>query len=643
MAFNGQSQENFLLEELFTSGFHNKLQPDEVPVGAAIIQSFNMTIDDDGKWMTRPGTKYLGTLADPTYITGACTSSSRLRRRDGVEIPVIAHGTTTRYLNPDQNRDPLNPEHVGTPDWVLFETGFTNMAPFGFAANDISTNNLNTLIFCNARENYRIWVGAIDVLSSWTSTTMTTASSTGVASGLFAASGTIIVSNKNKQRQFTYSGITASTFTGVSPDPNTGFGDGELFVGDEGITQLPTQYSGAPKGNVLMCTNNARVLVANVLNATSNEPGGGQVYGSKVEDPTDFTFSTPRQPGDGFIVSYSQGGGTVTGLSQKENVNYIFKPETIQTMSFSTDGNDFVIQQPLTSYDERTSADEGAVSALAVFRSENTIVFVTPTNVVNTVNRIQNIDYVQTLPISDAIKDTVDTAVFDSQTAGIGYRGRMFISCKSSNQTDFNDMVLVYNLRYHSWEAPYFGLSIASWFVYNQNLYGCMATSPDVIQMMTGTTDYMSTTSVGSPIDCQLTLGFRNFGSKDKQKEFDQYYIEGLMQQSGTVNFAITYDDGNTVRTGTLTGTEQGFFFNNTTDGAFGLNPFGIQTFGPQVIPGTDVIAQKFRLILTTKILPFYNLSLSLQTASYFKLLAHGPNARITAFQKPKTSYQALG
>lgn len=637
MAYQGLPNEKFLLEELFISGFQNKLQDDEVPSGSAISPSFNFTIDDDGKWMTRMGTQYLGTQADTNFISGACTSASRLRRRDGTEIPVIAHGTTTRYLNPDQNRVPPYTS-PGTPDWVIFETGFTNMAPFGFAVNDLSTDNLNRLVFCNARENYRIWGGAIDVLSSWTINTLTTASSTGVADGLFSATGSVIVSSKTQSQIFTYTGISASTFTGVTPDPTSI----AWLAGGNGITQMPVQYASAPKGNVMLCTNNARVLVANVLNSTSDEPGGGQVYGSAIDDPSDFTFGSPRTPGEGFIASYSQGGGTVTGLSQKENVNYVFKAETIQLMSFSTDGEDFVIQQPLTSYDERTSADEGAVGALAVFRAENTVVFVTPTNTVNTVNRVQNVDYVQTLPISDPIKDSMDVGVFDSQTAGIGYRGRLFISCKSSNQVDINDTVLVYNLRYRCWETPISGLSIAAWFVYNTNLYGCMATSPDVIQLLTGTTDYKTQDEVGQPIDCFLTLGLRNFGSKDKRKEFDQYYIEGEMDEAGSATFSFVYDEGAETRQGTLVGTEDGFFFNTSDSGAFGIDPFGIETFGPSIIPGTTTTKRKFRMVLTTKIRPFYTVTMTIQTANYFKLIAHGPNARETSFQKPVTTYKAM-
>jgi len=652
MAYGGVPEETFLLEQLFTSGYQDKLQPDEVPPGSAIPESFNFILGDDGKWVTRPGTEYLGTPADEDFIQGGCVSAARLRRRDGVEIPIINHGTQTRYLNPDQSRQsPFT--SPGTPDWVLFQTGFTLGSVFGFAVNDRNSDNLNRLVMSNARENYRIWSGAMDFLSSWTGTTVTTASSTGVASGLFTATGTIIISNKNKAREFTYTGITASTFTGVTPDPTTGFGDGELFEGGEGITQKPIEYASAPKGNVLLCTNNARILVANVLNTTTNEPGGGQVYGSKVDDPTDFTFGSPRSPGDGFIASYAQGGGTVTGLSQKETVNYVFKPETIQTLDFTQDGNDFIIQQPLTSYDERTSSDEGSVGALAVFRGENTIIFVTPTNVINSVNRVQQVDYVQTIPISDPIKNFTDNCVFDTETAGIGYRGRLIVSCKLNSNSTTNDLVLVYNLRYQSWETPLTGVAIGSWFIYQQKLYGCLANSPNVVKMFTGTTDFKENTPIprsgvqpesspGIPIQCKLTLPDMNYGERSKRKDYDQYYIEGEMDESGDVTFSFSYDQGAEVRQGNLFGQNGEFFFTDDSDGEFGLDPFGLETFGPEVIEGTDTSKRRFRLILTTKERPFYTLSFSMDTASYFKLLAAGPNARLTKWQKPKTTYRQM-
>lgn len=642
MAYQGKPQEQFALEELFISGYQDKLQQDEVPQGAAIAGSSNFILDDDGKWTTRPGTQYLGTPVDPDELSGGCTSAARLRLRDGEEIPVVAANDFTRYLNPDQNRDPLFPTVPGTPDWVLFQTGFTVPSQFGFAQYDRSSDNLNKLIFCNGWEDYRIWSGAVDRLASWTINTITTVSSSGLATELFTPAGSIIVSNSHQQVTFTYTGVAGSTFTGVIPAPTDGFGPGDPFVGGEGIAQLPIQYPSAPKGNVLLCTNNARVLVANTLNTTTNKLGGGQVYGSKVDDPTDFTFASPRDPGDGFIVSYGQGGGTITGMSQKENLNYIFKPETIQLLSFTNDGEDFVIQQPLSSYDERTSADDGAVGPLGVFRGDNTITFVSPTNVINTVNRVQNIDYPQTLPISDPIKDTVDAVTFDDQTAGIGYRGRLFISCKSLSTATVNDLILVYNLRYRCWEAPILNLGIGAWFVYKTNLYGCLSFSPDVVQMEVGTHDFASLEELGIPINSQLTLRRNNYGSKSDLKVFDQYYIEGMMDEAGQAIFQLEYNEGTLIREGTLVGTETGFFFNPDSGGGFGTAPFGVKTFGPEQVPGWDVNARKFRLVLTTAEFPFYNLCLRIKTSSYFKLLSHGPNVRISTFVKPAAVYKAM-
>lgn len=636
------AKSEFRLTENFLSGYQDKLDPTEAPSGSAASLSKNFSLGDDGKWVTRPGSEYLGTK---DTLTGDTTSSGRLRRRDGTEIPVVAYGTRTKYLHPLQHTVNVSPGVVtGTPDWALLEVGFTDGQQFGFASSDLSTSANNNLVMCNAAEAYRIWNGAIDIVSTWTSNSITTASSTGLAAGLFGASGTIVLSNGSDYRNFAYTSITSSTFNGVTPDPNNGLVGGTALSAGMAITQIPTQYASNPKGNVLLSTDNARILVANTLNSTTSLVGGGQVYGSKTNDPTDFTFSTPRVATDGFVLNISEGGGTVTGMVQQENINYILKPSTIKRLTFSQDGDDVVQIQSLSSYDDKTSGDDGSISALSVFRGDNSVIYVTPNNVVHSIRRVERVDYPLALPISDAIKDTTDVAVFDSETAGISWKGRIFISTKKNSDSSINDMLLIYNERYQCWETPTEGWNISSFFVSGGNLYGTLANSPDVIQLWTGTSDFVYPTEVDIPINAELRTNRETFGSKVERKTFDKFYIEGEMLQTGTVTFSVQYNENGDVRSGTLQGTESGFFYTPAAVGGFGTEPFGVDTFGPSgpdVASSTDPV--RFRLILTTTEIPFYNYQFRVTTSSYFKLIAYGPNVSLSKFVQPAAIYKAMG
>lgn len=614
------AKSSFRLTEQFISGFQNKLDVSEVPPGSAVVGSKNFALDDDGKWFTRPGSEYLGSLSS---LIGNVTSAGRLRRRDGVEIPLIANGQYLRYFHPT------------TLDWVVLQSNFTSGQVFGFASVDRSTDTANSIVVSNGVNNYGLWLGAVAVFQSLVATTLTIQGSTNVADLGFTTTGNISVGGY----EYSYTGISGLTFTGVTltvtpspalPAPTAG----------DGLAQLPVQYAGAPKGNVVLATANARVLVANVK-PTTGMVGGGQVDGSKTLDPTDFTFSTPRAPSDGFIQNVVEGGGTITGLAEFEQDYYVFKAATIQKLTFSQDGNDIIQQTPLSSYDERTSSDIGSVSALAVFRMGNTICFVTPTNLITTIQRIEQMDYPQHTAISDPIKLTVDAAVFDSQTCGITWKDRAFVSCKTNSSSTMNDQILVYNQRYQVWETPMKGLNISAFFVYNGKLYGCLATAPDVVQIWTGTTDFVQPTASDIPINCELDLARQNYGSKVDRKSFQRFYVEGEMNQTGSATFSVQFDESGETRSGTLQGTESGFFFTPSVVGGFGTEPFGVDTFGPSG-DGVSDSPVRFRMILTTTERPFYNFQFKVTTSSYFKLVAFGPEATMTEFEQPGSIYKAM-
>lgn len=77
-------------------------------------------------------------------------------------------------------------------------------------------------------------------------------------------------------------------------------------------------------------------------------------------------------------------------------------------------------------------------------------------------------------------------------------------------------------------------MPIGSYFVYESNLYGVLATSPDTLQLWTGDQDYLSDLhqtdqGEGIPINSTFVFNKNVYGKKDVRKEFDQFYVEGEM------------------------------------------------------------------------------------------------------------------
>lgn len=607
----------FALEQKFTAGFQTKLRSNEVPAGACLDGSQNFIVDDDGKYRTRPGSAYLGT--SDTSNTNAGTSAGRLARRDGVEIPVIAHDTQLRYYHPS------------LLDWAILQTGFTTGLQFSFTPNDRNSDTANRLCIANGTDSYRIWRGNTAVVSSWTINTIVVTGSTTLANLLFPAAGSISVNGI----EFAYVGIAGQTFTGVTPDPT-----GTAIAANDPICDLPVSYGSAPKFQIGLATDNARVMGAGGNIGSGGAIGGGQIVGSKTNDPTDFTFSTPRVATDGFTLNVTEGGGKVTGLIQFEEYYAIFKNKTIKKLAFSQDGDDLIQLFPLLSYDEKTS-DIGSVAWKAVFRAGNQILFISPINAIQSLQRVERIDFPVAVPLSDPIKPTVEDCLFDSTSVGIGWRGRAFIACKSSDEVSNNDIVLVYNFIYNCWESPITGIPVADFFVYGGNLYALLNTGPNVVKLWTGIRDFTTALSMGITIDHVLNLKDNDYGDRSAVKEAKQFYIEGEMDEAGSVIFTLTPEDGN-ARTCTLTGTESGVFEVTDTSGTFGDEEFAAETFGPSESSGEDAGRRTFRVIFTAPRILFQEIALSCRTSNYFKLLSNGPRVTLSRVQHKLARKRAL-
>lgn len=599
-------ENNFSLTRQFISGFQQKLQDDETLPGTALRGSENFILDDDGKWRTKYGTSYLGRKS---AYTNACTSSTTLHRRDGVSIPIVWTGTYSLYLHPDYN------------DWTALEFDLSDGSTWGACPTETATENMNQLAMGSGNDPYRLWNGATGLVDSATATTIVLQGATTCAARGFTATGDLSIESV----YYAYTGITGNTFTGVTPNPVAG------AVHDAGVAQKPVQYPSAPYGNILLSGLGRRVIVTGCN--LSGMTGGGQIYGSAVDDPTDFTFSSTRVAGEGFLVNVVQSGGRITGACQFEDGYLIWKNSYI--CKITIDQNDVVYQRPFINYDEKSGGDEGCVSAGSIFRLGTDVFFVSPTATANSVKRVQSVDYPKTLPISDPIKGFMETLTMDTKVNGCGWRGRAYFFFPTDGVT------LIYDARYNCWYPPVYGYSIVSSFVQGGWLYGTTGDAPNILKLWSGETDLATTTDIGLPIYAELYSDRSNYGSPDKRKIFNRWYIEGEMAENGEATFEWQFNENGTVVSGTLKGTETGFFFIPSSSEAFGDSSFGEEPFGGEKTSATSGGHRKFRIKITFKPRSFYNVQFRVKTGNYFKLLAHGPDVLQTRKRDASSLYKA--
>lgn len=611
-----QKLPQFVLERIFhKAGFLHKIPNYEMPEGAAQNGSYNFQIDDQGKWARRFGTKYLGTKS---VDTGGCRNSAVLIRRDGVSIPIVQYGTKVKYLHPN------------TLDWAILLTGLDPAAVMGFAPSDLFDDNMNVEVMSNGVDAYQYWTGATGTVASTTANSITLNSSNTLAELGFTAAGDVVVLDGTP---YTYTGISSQTFTGVTPDPST------LPVGEPlAQSTIVPDPSKTFKGNVLAATQYGRIVMGNVIK-TGTISGNGSIFISQVDSYQDFTFSTPRVTGEGAIINAPNGGGSIKGIQPFEDGFVIAKDKIIYKLAIQ-DGD--TIPFPLGVF----VPHEGSVSPLCFFASGNTINYVTDDFTVSSLQRVAQFDqFAHPLPISDPIKATTDALFFDTTTAGLFYDGTDFYSMKTQPDAPVNNLILTLNKRYGVWNTPWQGLSASSFFIYGADLYMCDAATPNVYLMGSESVkiynDFTTKEEPGFSIPGTLVLRANNYAAPAIKKEFTEYWIEGEMFLSDTVTFTASYDNGSKQVSGTLVGTAAGLIYQAT--GGFGAEEFGIDTFGQGSSGSQDEnLPIRFRLILTSEIQSFYELTFKVDSTGYFRLITHGPKLIPSSEVPDDAIYKAL-
>ena len=598
----------FLVERKFTSGLQTKLLNTELPQGAA-QSATNFIVGDQGKWVTRGGTKYLGTKSAET---GGCRSCFTMVRRDGTEIPMVQYADKVKIYHPQAK------------DWCVLKSGLSTTAVMGWCMADVRTEMTNAACFCDAVDDYAYWNGATGVQASATSNSLTVAGTVSLADLGFTATGSFTDSGGTV---YAYTGLSGQTFTTVTPDPTA-------VTADSGIMQTPVTSPSTPKGNVLCSSQYGRVILGGVIPASAIS-GTSTIWISKVNLYTDFTWSATRVSGEGWTVAAPNGGGSIRGIEPFESGFLVAKDRTVFKLD-DNDGN--AIPFPLAVF-----ANQGSVSPLCFFPSENSVNFVTPDFLVTALQRVQGYDqYPQPLPISDPIKPTTDSLLFNSRTAGKNYDGRDFYSCMASASSLWNDRLLTYNKRYGCWDGLWEGFNAACFFTYQSDLYACLAGQPDVVKLFEGRMDFQSFTQPGVPITASLILRNDDMGQPALKKELydGEYWIEGEMYLTGSAKISLALDNGTTL-SGTIEGNGATLAYSPT--GGFGAEDFGVETFGEgSTGSGGADLPVRFRLILTSVVPSFYWMAFAVDTSSYFKLIAHGPKAVISSEEPSPDAYQSL-
>ena len=566
-------------------GYVTKKDETNTSIRNLVSGSKNVIINDGEKVVNRGGYTLLGSAAT---TTDAIESAFTWNTSSGTEIMLRGHS------------DELEIFTSTLTDWFRLEDGWSSVQ-FDFTTWWDTSEGIDILIWVGKDSNLYDWSGGIAVLSSATTTTITKTGSTTWAQERFLTSGTrqVVINNTT----YTYTGGEGTTtLTGVTPDVSGEAVSSNVF--QEVRTNANQPASGLT--NDIISTLNNQVYVGDL---TSRE-----VFVSKNDDFTDYTFSATRLPGEGALFTLD---GELVGMIPQEDAMYFTSGKNGWFKTRFTLSDD-ITKEDVTVRKLKSAPQGAAQSDNLIGKIKNEVVFVSNEPTLDTLGRIENISTPQSKPLSDPIKPDFDAEDFTNGNVAF-WKNAIYITAP------VNSRIYVYDIERGFWNAP-LTLPVREMVIFDGDLYGHSSVSNETYKLFDGTDDN------GAPIDFEARFSYRNFGDRANLKNFDEYLSELYLETGTVMTLALDYDykGSRGIQEFTLDGSDVDNQFQALSDASLGKESLGKRGLGSDT---TDLVSlPKYRKYNVTRPTDFFELQSTYTTQTpnaQFEIMAHGPNVWI--------------
>lgn len=331
---------------------------------------------------------------------------------------------------------------------------------------------------------------------------------------------------------YTYSKLIGVYLVGISSSPT-----GEVLQSvvqqavvvtpNSSITDLPDNF-----------TNNIIENLSNQVYVSATNDNS--VFVSKISNFKDFSFGTPRLPGEGAELVLD---GVPTTIVPQGDSMYLSagKNYWYQTLLQLSADN---MSEALTVNPLKVTALQASQSDALAVRIKNLIAFVSNEVQINTLGIIP--DYLsdpQVVDISSSIVNDVKRLNFNGGVGGQSLYLEKFLYVTSPadgvmlifNMTQDVTEGVVDNSQQHYWEAPQL-MPIGRLSIIDGELYGHNSGSNNTYKLFTGYNDD------GASYTSLALFAYDNHGSRSANKSSDEFYVEGYKTQSTVLSGGLRRD-----------------------------------------------------------------------------------------------------
>jgi len=504
-------------------------------------QVINANLDRNRGVQPRKGIKIDGAFST---TSNPVNSAHTFTTKNGDERTVRSTGTILEYKN----------TYITTPAWLTLETGYTTSKIFGLVDGDTKG------YFCNGVETIRQWSLAIGVFDKDNSATAIIALNAqgdldSAAKLGFTATGTAVIAGN----LYTYTGRSGLTLTGVNTTP-LGETDGA------GVAEVPvsTGFTTAPLGNILLIRD-SRLLMAGVAD---NE---NALYGSKIGNVLDFSFSTPALADDGFVVKFW--GKPITALGNMVSYVAVMKKDGSKRLSFTKlqSSTDTILTVP--KLDNGFDGEGlGAVNMKGTIQLNYDFLFTSKEVGLRKMSRALGDD----IDKPESLTEKIETDFEDYDLSDVAtdvFKEQIHIALKSSSNPSGNEVVVLKDTR-TGFIGTYLGINASCWFHRDNKLFcgdsftkNCWQLYSDDYSDFDGTNyyDYLF----------RWRSKFFHYGLPEHLKELGFVWLEGYILPNTTAKFKMNFKTENGIETiiKEIKGTDPYVFISPSS--AFGRRKFG--------------------------------------------------------------------
>lgn len=607
----------------FKYGYRNREDITNLPTGVLVVGSQNVLVNTASRVQVRDG-----------YCVDGASSIVNAPIKGGYQFITKGNGERvlrTGFLTSAGNDGKMQfryEDTAGAVTWTDLLTGLTSTS-YNFTTWWDATELSRLCLFVNGSTNIYEWNGAYDTVASITSNTIVMTNAIGT-SGFYSTRDKKI---KIRGVEYTYTGISSSTFTGVSPDP-TAQGANTPIAGDVAFQSIVTIAQASFTGT-------AGYIPPATFNIDLISTLNNQVYYGSTESPTvymgalsdtkyyDFTVASPRIPGNGSKASIDD---NLVAFIPQEDVMYItagknYWYNTKLSQSVTYNGTIAVTTETFDVKLLKSNNLQAAKSQSLVNNMGNMVIMVNNEPAFEQFGRIENIlGTPQTVNLSDPIKNDFDTYDF---TDGSVYSWRRYLLVAIPK----SGIIRIFNLTTKAWESPQ-TIPVTSFYTIDGGLYGHSSITSESYELFTGKSDRMIS-GVGQPILANASFSYQNYGTRTEKKSFNEFYIEGYINSNTSLDCSINYElDGcMTTQTFTLDGSDKTVVCIPSDESSFGKVSFGKEKIGGDKSSSLTGLSPKFRVIKTSSRVPFYENQFSFSIFGKdqsFELIAFGANVMIT-------------